>query len=217
MKDGGTIPVEIISDLICPWCFIGKRRFEAALKQIDFADRIRVVWRPYQLNPDMPKAGLDRRQYRTMKFGSLEHSQKLDARIVEAGIQTGLQFNYDKVEKTPNTFEGHRLIWYANQQGKQDAVVEALFKAYFTDGLDVGDVPTLIKVAAQAGLEEKAVTEFLHGNDGIKEVQEEERRGKLMGVEGVPAFVLNGQLLFSGAQDPTTIAQVLSEAAKQAV
>ena len=216
-QDGGAILVEIISDLICPWCFIGKKRFELALAQIDFADQVRVIWRPFQLNPDMPTEGLNRRQYRTKKFGSWEHSQKLDAQVAEAGLEMGIPFNYEIVEKTPNTFLGHRLIWYANQKGKQDAVVEALFKAYFCDGLDVGEIATLVKVGIQAGLEEQPVSDFLRSTEGTKEVQEEEARSKLLGVSGVPAFILNGEPIFSGAQDPNTIIKSLREAAKQAV
>ena len=212
-NNGGTILVEIVSDLICPWCYIGKRRFEAALTQIDFLDRVKVVWRPFQLNPDMPRGGLDRRQYRMKKFGSWEHSQKLDAQVAEAGLEMGITFNYAIAEKTPNTFLGHRLVWYAYQKGKQDQVVEALFKAYFSDGLDIGDLETLVKVAVNAGLEEQHVSEFLRSTDGTEEVQEEEARGKSLGVNGVPAFILNGQPMFAGAQDPTTIVKHLKQAA----
>jgi predicted DsbA family dithiol-disulfide isomerase len=214
MNDGAIL-VEIISDLICPWCFIGKRRFERALAELDFADRIKVIWRPFQLNPDMPKEGLDRRQYRTKKFGSWEHSQKLDAQVGEAGLELDIAFNYAIVEKTPNTFLGHRLIWYANQHGKQGEVVEGLFKAYFCDGLDIGQVTHLVKVAVQAGLAEQSVCDFLNSTAGTKEVQEEEARSKSHGASGVPTFILNGESLFSGAQDPSTIVKLLREGANQ--
>jgi predicted DsbA family dithiol-disulfide isomerase len=209
--------VEIVSDLICPWCFIGKRRFEQALKAIDFADRIKVSWRPFQLNPDMPKEGLDRKQYRTMKFGSWERSQERDAQVVQSGLEVGIKFNYAIVEKTPNTFLGHRLIWYAEQHGKQDAVVEGLFNAYFCDGLDIGQQTNLLKVAVGAGLEEGSTKDFLISTAGTTEVQTEEARSKNFGVNGVPAFMFNGELAFSGAQDPETIVKHLKEAAKQAV
>jgi len=209
--------VEIVSDLICPWCFIGKRRFEKALTKIDFADRIKVIWRPFQLNPDMPKEGLDRRQYRTMKFGSWEQSQMRDAQVAQAGLEMGLTFNYATIEKTPNTFLGHRLIWYAEQHGRQNAVVEGLFKAYFCDGLDIGQLTNLVKIAVGAGLEEASTGDFLISTAGSTEVEEEEARFKNLGVSGVPAFIFNGEPIFTGAQDADTIVKHLKEAVNQAV
>jgi predicted DsbA family dithiol-disulfide isomerase len=147
------------------------------------------------------------------KFGSWEHSQKLDAQVAEAGLEMGITFNFAIVEKTPNTFLGHRLIWYADQKGRQDQVVEALFKAYFSDGLDIGDLETLVKVAVHAGLEEQPVSAFLRSTEGTEAVQAEEARGKSLGVNGVPAFILNGEPMFAGAQAPTTIVKHLKQVA----
>ncbi len=121
------LSLEIVSDIICPWCYIGKRRFERALEQIDFADRIEIIWQPFQLNPNMPKDGVNRRQYRTKKFGSWEYSLSLDAQVTSAARDLGLPFNFALVEKTPNTFDGHRLLWYAHKHGKQSELAETLF------------------------------------------------------------------------------------------
>jgi len=216
MPGSGTILIEIISDLICPWCVIGKRRFEKALKQLDFADRIKVVWQPFELNPDMPLEGRNRAEYRAIKFG-LERSLEMDARILEAGAGEGFQFNYDKVAKTPNTFNGHRLIWYANQKSKQNEVVERLFTAYFSEGQDLGDIKTLVKLGVEAGLEEEPLSAFLNSDDGVEEVRQEEARGRRLGVNGVPTFVLNGAPVFSGAQDPVTMVKAFTEALHGAV
>jgi predicted DsbA family dithiol-disulfide isomerase len=209
------VSVEIYSDIVCPWCFIGKRRFEKALAQAGVKDRISVAWRPYELNPDMPTEGIDRREHRINKFGSLEHSQELDAKVAKAGQGEGITFNHDAIEKAPNTLNGHRLIKYAQEQGHQDEVVEALFKSYFCDGVDIGNVDALVKIGSQSGLDQAKLTEFLNSTSGIDEVKEEERKGLRMGVSGVPGFVFNGQLTFSGAQDPTVTAALLKEVCKQ--
>ncbi len=142
--------LEIVSDIICPWCYIGKRRFERALEQIDFADRIKIIWQPFQLNPNMPKDGVNRRQYRTKKFGTWEYSLSLDAQVTSAARDLCLPFNFALVEKTPNTFDGHRLLWYAHKHGKQNELAETLFKAYFCDGLDIGNSAVLVKLAGKS-------------------------------------------------------------------
>src|SRR5258706_5142548 len=127
------LEIELISDVICPWCFIGKRRFEKALPLIGREVPIEVDWRPFELNPDMPLEGIDRKLYRTRKFGSWERSKALDAQLAEAGASEGIQFAFDRMDRTPSTFEAHRLIWLAGEQNVQGAVVEALFQAYFVD------------------------------------------------------------------------------------
>ena len=133
------LAIDIVSDVICPWRFIGKRRLEKALRLLPSESEIEIHWRPYELNPDMPAEGIDRKLYRTRKFGSWERSQALDAQVAQAGAGEGIPFAFDRMERTPNTFDAHRLIWLARVEGVQDAVVEALFQAYFVDALDVGD------------------------------------------------------------------------------
>jgi len=210
----GIVDVEIYSDIVCPWCFIGKRRFEKALAQTGLKDRISVTWRPYELNPDMPAEGVARSEHRISKFGSLEHSQKLDAQVAKAGQGAGITFNLEAIKKSPNTLNGHRLIKYAQEHGRQEEVVEALFKAYFCDGVDVGAIDALEKIGSESGLDQAKLTEFLNSTTAVDEVREEERKGLRIGVSGVPGFVINGQLTFSGAQDPTVTAALLKELCK---
>src|SRR3954466_1519161 len=144
------LTVDVISDVICPWCYIGKRRVEKAVAAVAGRHEVRVRWHPFQLNPQMPKGGMDRRAYRTAKFGSWEKSQALDAQVAAVGAAEGLVFAFDKMRRTPNTLDAHRLIRLAGQEGIQDAVVEALFRAYFTEGRDISDRQTLLDVVAEA-------------------------------------------------------------------
>src|SRR5208282_1313272 len=147
------LDIDIISDVICPWCFIGKRRLEKAVANLDRQHEVRVRWLPFQLNPTMPKEGIRRREYRTRKFGSWERSLELDAKVVAVGQTEGIHFAFDRIERTPNTVDARRLIWLADQQDCRDAIVEALFRAYFTEGRDIVDRQALIDVVAEAGLE----------------------------------------------------------------
>src|SRR5437764_752281 len=165
VPEGGRVvlTVDVISDVICPWCYIGKRRLERAVAAVD--EPVRVRWLPFQLNPTMPRKGISRREYRTKKFGSWEHSQELDARVAAAGEAEGIHFAFDRIERTPNTLDAHRLIWLAEKEGVQDAVVEALFWAYFTDGRDISNGQTLIDVVADAGLDRRKAEDVLNGDD----------------------------------------------------
>ena len=133
------LTVDVISDVICPWCYIGKRRLEKAVAAFEGEHEVRVRWLPFQLNPTCRRKGISRREYRTKKFGSWERSLELDAQVVAAGRAEGIQFAFDRIERTPNTLDAHRLIWLADKEGVQDAVVEALFRAYFTEGRDISN------------------------------------------------------------------------------
>lgn len=170
----------LISDVICPWCFIGKRRMEQAIGQFD--DEVIVRWLPFQLNPTMPAAGMERRAYRTAKFGSWEKSLALDAQIISTGKLEGITFDFTRVERTPNTLDAHRLIWLAGEHGVQDAVVERLFRGYFTEGKDLGDRAVLAAIASEAGLVRDDVDRFLHGDDGLGAVRAEDERAHRLGV-----------------------------------
>ena len=145
--------IDVISDVICPWCFIGKRRLEKAIAALDRQHEVRVRWLPFQLNPTMPTEGISRKEYRIRKFGSWERSQELDAGVVAAGQTEGIHFAFERIERTPNTVDAHRLIWLADKEGVQDAVMEALFRAYFTEGRDISNRPALIDVVADPGLD----------------------------------------------------------------
>ena len=207
-----TLAVEVVSDVICPWCFVGKRRMEQASRLLGDDLRLAVRWRPFQLNPTMPKEGLDRRTYRTAKFGSWEHSQALDAQIAAVGREVGVAFCHDLMARTPNTFDAHRLIWLAGQEGKQDEVVEALFRAYFTKGRDIGDSSVLADPAAEAGLPRERASGFLRSDEGSAEVTEEEAQARRLGISGVPTILVGGVPVFSGALRAEIMAAKLREA-----
>ncbi len=190
-----TVTVEIYSDVVCPWCYVGKRRLERALKQVD--SDVCVTWRPFQLNPTMPKDGMDRANYLEAKFGSLETFQRLEDHVLEAGRSERIAFAFEKIARTPNTFLAHRLIWYARQQDRQDETVASLFTGYFEEGADIGSHKTLTRLAERAGLNAER---FLRSDEGIEEVKAEEAAGHRLGIRGVPYFVFNGTSALSGAQ-----------------
>jgi predicted DsbA family dithiol-disulfide isomerase len=203
--------IDVISDVICPWCYIGKRRLE---KAIALAGRsVRVQWRPFQLNPHMPKTGMNRKEYRSAKFGSRDRSLALDAQVTAAGRAEGIPFAFDKIERTPNTLDAHRLIWLAEQDNVQDAVVEAIFRAYFTEGLDITHVPTLLNVASEAGLNRGRADELLSGDDGMEAIRAAEDEARRAGVQGVPFYVINGTVALSGAREPNDFLTIFNQAA----
>jgi predicted DsbA family dithiol-disulfide isomerase len=204
--------IEIYSDLICPWCYIGKRRMQAGLKLLGKEVTPKIVWRPFQLNPDMPIEGMNRKNYRTKKFGSWERSLAMDAEVAATGKSLGIEFNYDKVFMTPNSLAGHRLLWWAEQQNHQDRLAEALFRAYFTEGRDVGRHDVLAEIAAEVGLPRAEARTFLDSEAGKKEVDKEALRGLKLGLQGVPFFVVNDVPTLSGAQMPQTFLEVFQQA-----
>ena len=194
-----TLAIEVISDAICPWCWVAKRRLDRAIAALAPDITASVTWRPFELNPEMPKAGVDRRAYRSAKFGSWQRSQVLDAQVAAAGRPEGLVFNHDKMERTPTTVDAHRLIWLAGQQGKQDFVVEGLFAAYFNEGRDIGDPTVLAGVGASAGLDRARIAAMLASDEGQAEVRSDLQRAMNLRVSGVPTVLVNGVPLFSGA------------------
>ena len=208
-----TINIEIYSDLICPWCYIGKRRMQAGLKLLRKEHRPKIVWRPFQLNPDMPAEGMNRKVYRSKKFGSWERSIAMDAQVTETGKDLGIEFNYDKILMTPNTLAGHRLLWWAEQTDHQDHLAEALFHAYFTEGRDVGKHAVLAQIAAKVGFPESEALAFLDSDAGAKEVADEALKGLKLGLQGVPFFVINGQPSVSGAQTAQAFFDAFQKAA----
>jgi len=206
------LTVDVISDVICPWCYIGKRRLEKAIAALEGKHEIQVRWLPFQLNPQMPKEGISRREYRTRKFGTWEHALELDARMIAAGEADGIQFTFDRTERTPNTLDAHRLIWLADKQGVQDSVVEALFLAYFTEGRDISNRQTLIDVVAEAGLNREQAEELLKGDEGVEAIREASELSRRFRVEGVPFFIVNGKVTLGGAQPPEVITKAFRQA-----
>jgi len=208
-----THTVDVISDVICPWCYIGKRRLEKAIAAQPH--EIRVRWLPFQLNPTMPKEGVSRKEYRTTKFGSWERSLELDAKVIAVGETEGIHFAFDRIKRTPNTLDAHRLIWLADKEGVQDAVVEALFRAYFTEGRDISNRQTLIDVVAEAGLDRNRAEAVLNSNDGLEAIKEAHEQARRFRVEGVPFFIVNGKLTLSGAQQPDAFLDAFKQAVAQ--
>jgi predicted DsbA family dithiol-disulfide isomerase len=206
-----SLELSIVSDAICPWCYIGKRRLEKALVALGPAARVRVVW-PFELNPDMPKGGIERHVYRMRKFGSLERSKALDAQVTEAAEGEGLSFRYDLIQRTPNTFDAHRLLWLAGETGdKQDALMEAIFRAHFTEGRDIGDGAVLSELAPAGAIAPERARVFLDTEAGAAEINRDQAIAKRAGLSGVPAFVAQGRLLFSGAQPSNVMGAVLGQ------
>ncbi len=209
------LSVEVYSDIVCPWCYVGKRRLERALAQLNGGAQARISWRPFQLNPTMPLDGMDRSTYLKAKFGSLEAFGRMEEQLLAAGADERIPFAFEKIQRTPNTFAAHRLVWYAAQQGKQDKVVEVLFRAYFLNGENIGDLKTLAHVASEAGLDRTETEEFLESDNGMVEVKAEEAVGRRLGVRGVPYFVFNGRLSISGAQPPDIMVSAIQQAEKE--
>jgi predicted DsbA family dithiol-disulfide isomerase len=202
--------IDIVSDAICPWCYIGKRQLERALVILQKDGlNFSVHWNPFQLNPDMPKEGRDRMAYRAQKFGGAERARELDQRVADAAAAVGLNFRQDLMLRTPNTLDAHRLVWLAERELRQDAVMETLFAAYFTQGRDIGDRAVLADCAAESGMGRSAVADFLAGDLAAKEILAADRAAREAGVNGVPSFFLDGYSLFSGAVPAETMAEAL--------
>lgn len=195
-----TLTVEVYSDLICPWCFVGKRRLEESARQMGSDFSLDVQWREFQLNPEMPAEGVDRRQYRTAKLGSWERSQQLDAQVAAAGADVGIRFDFDRVERTPNTTDSHRLIALAAQEGLQDAVVERLFRGYFEEGRDLSRRDELIANAAEAGLDASLQEASLLQGASTGGNEPEDRATLGPGIQGVPLFRFDNGIVIAGAQ-----------------
>ncbi|KAA0013290.1 DsbA family oxidoreductase [Billgrantia pellis] len=205
------VDLTVISDAICPWCFIGKRHLDLALAELPEDIRVSVAWHPFELNPDMPVGGLSRRDYRTAKFGSWERSQALDAQVEAAAARAGLGIHHERMTRTPNTFDAHRLIWLAGEHGVQSAVVDALFRRYFVESEDIGDSAVLAKAARDGGLADVDIPAFLASDQGRSEVQAGLDEARRLGVSGVPTFIINNSIGLSGAQPPEALRQAIIE------
>jgi predicted DsbA family dithiol-disulfide isomerase len=202
--------IEIVSDVVCPWCFVGKRRLEKALALLDRQD-LTVRWKPFQLNPDAPKEGMDQQAHRARKFGSLARARELETHVSAVGAEEGIQFQFDRIQKIPNTFEAHRLIWFAVSKGVQDAVVDKLFRAYFLDAEDVGEIAVLKRIGAESGLDSGGLEELFTNKLGTAEVLAEEEWARSKGVGSVPTFFVNGEPVTAGAHKPELLAAFLGQ------
>lgn len=207
--EGAPIHIDVYSDVICPWCYVGKRRLEKALSLLGGTVRTTITWRPFQLNPTMPKDGMERTAYLTTKFGSVEaYARVVGEQVASAGAGEHISFAFEKIVRTPNTFLAHRLIWCSEQQGCQNELVDLLFKSYFQEGADIGSLAVLTRLAGQVGLTAEA---FLLGDEGTVEVQSEEAVGRRLGIRSVPYFVFNQAYSISGAQPPELLAAAIED------
>jgi predicted DsbA family dithiol-disulfide isomerase len=198
--------LEVASDVICPWCYIGKRRLERALSLLKNELSPQIRWLPFQLNPGMPKEGVPRAEYRRAKFGSLERSRQLDARVIAEGKSEGIEFAFDRIQRTPNTTQAHRLIALAENQ---NALVDALFRAYFEDATDIGDPAVLADIAAQC--------EVKGWPERAPDVSALEDEVRAMGISAVPTFIFDRKSGISGAYPAQTLAQAIRDAAGEPV
>jgi predicted DsbA family dithiol-disulfide isomerase len=193
--------IDIVSDVACPWCFIGKRRLERAL-----ALRPDIVatrsWRAFQLNPDLPREGVPRDLFLAAKFGSARQALRSHAAIAVAGRAEGIDFAFERIRRTPNTFYAHRLIRLAAAAGRGDVMVEALFRAYFIDGIDIGDIDSLASIAGRTGIDRNRALAYLASDAGAAEVLADDQRARRRGIHAVPCFVIDRDYAISGAQEP---------------
>lgn len=192
--------IDIISDTICPWCFIGKRRLEAALEAEARTD-VDIHWHPFELNPDLPDQGMDRKTFMEQKFGGAEGAARAYAPVHDAASAAGLDIDFGAIRRTPNTLKSHAVIHYATPGGEQERVVEGLFRGYFMEGLDIGDEETLVRIAADAGLDADSVRAKLQAGDDFNLIRTRARNVRDQGVSGVPCFVVGGTHVLAGAQE----------------
>ena len=204
--------IDIFSDVICPWCLIGRERLRQALARLDPDRPVAIRWLPFELNPDMPPEGMDRKAYVEAKFGGTEQARAIYDRIAEAGRGEGIAFDFSRLDRTPSTFDAHRLIWLAGQDGLGDVVKDLLFRRYFVDAADIGSPDVLLDVARDAGMDPDRARELLQGGDGADAVRGLEAVAHQMGITGVPFFVFNGRVGVSGAQAPEVLLQAIAQA-----
>lgn len=209
------VHIDIVSDVMCPWCFIGKKRFEKALKAVEEDVDVEVHWRPYQLDPTLPPEGKDRDTYLAEKFGGIERARELYRNIEDAGAGEGIPFRFDAIGVSPNTLDAHRLIRWAQNAGDgiQDKVVERLFELFFLEGVNIADHSVLTGVARDAGMDVAIVESLLAGDADRDAVQQEIAVARQMGVSGVPCFILDNKYAVMGAQDAETIADAIRQVA----
>ena len=203
--------IEVVSDVICPWCFLGKRRLDRALALVPEISA-EVIWRPFFLDPSIPAEGLSREKYMKDKFGNRD-LKAMHKPLEDAGAKDGVPYHFDKITRTPNTLDAHRLIRWAKQAGKQQAVVEALFVAYWSDGKDVGDHKVLAKVAFAVGMDGKEIDNLLSQDTDKREVMEEVEKSYQLGVQGVPTFIIDNKYGVSGAQEAEALADMIRQVA----
>lgn len=193
--------IEMVADIVCPWCYVGWRRLQRALAQRP-GIAPQIAWRAFQLNPDMPAIGMSRTAYMIQKFGPGAASMRLMDNVAAAGTAAGIEFRFDRIERMPNSLEAHRLIGFAARRGRQAEMIERLFAEYFTAGRDLGSRAVLLDAAREIGFDTVEVARHLTSRDGVDTILAEDRAARRLGIGGVPCFVIGGRYALSGAQEP---------------
>ena len=204
------VKLDIISDPICPWCYIGKANLDAAIAETGI-NPFETEWRIFQLNPDMPEGGMDRQEYLQAKFGGAAGAKQVYDRVAEHARGAGLDLDFDGIPRTPNTMDAHRLIRWASTTGSQDALVKRLFELYFEQNADIGDHDVLLKAAEEVGMEREIVAKLLSGDADREALANEDKAAREMGVTGVPCFIVGGKYVVQGAQPPEMWVKVIKE------
>lgn len=206
------LPIEVVYDLVCPWCYLGVRRLFRTIRRRP-ETIYELTWRPFLLNPDMPRAGMSRADYVIRKFGGEDRARRLYASITEIGHAEGVAFCFDRIRRTPSSVDAHRMVRFAGRYSRGREVVEALFAAHFSDGHDIGDPSVLRAVGQSCGLDPTGITAFLRSDDDVDAVHADNLRAHRLGINGVPCFVVGGRHAIAGAQEPEVIERLLDVAA----
>jgi predicted DsbA family dithiol-disulfide isomerase len=213
--------IDIISDVVCPWCFIGKRHLDSALEmyrtQHPDAEQPVVRWLPFQLNPDIPAQGMPRGEYTSRKFGGPERAREIYARVQIAGADAGIAFEFERISVQPNTLQAHRVMHFAKREGRQHTVAESLFAGYFLEGRNLADDAVLAELAARGGLDREALLRYLATDEDQRLIEQQDMRARQIGVEGVPFFIVAERFGVSGAQPAQVLFEVIEEARREAV
>jgi predicted DsbA family dithiol-disulfide isomerase len=209
------LPIDVVSDVVCPWCFIGKHRLDQALTLLPPELPVTVNFRPYFLNPWVPREGIDRKTYLETKFGSVERYAGIAKRVAAAAAAEGLTYAVDKMQRQPNTLDCHRLILWAAERGEAPRMKQRLMDLYFTEGADLSDPEVLVKAAVDCGLDADTVRRALASDIDVERVQREADAAKEAGIDGVPTFIIGGVFAVTGAQSPDYLAQAIARAAAE--
>ena len=205
------LKIDIVSDVVCPWCVIGFINLQKAIRELNDQVKFEISWKPYELHPEIPQNGYDKKLYLEQKFGNLSGRQSPYKQIEEIGNSLGFEFNFFKTERIPNTFNAHRLLWKSKQEGLQTELSEALFKAYFTDGRDVGSIEVLSDIAHEVGMKKEEIKNFLNSKEGGQETADEEMNFIEKSIGAVPTYFINNKYIIQGGQEPETFVSFLKK------
>jgi predicted DsbA family dithiol-disulfide isomerase len=215
MGETRTVLVEVYADVVCPWCYIGKKRLESALA-LRPGLSVERRWRPFQLQPDLPREGVTWREFAQQKFGGWERAQSMFAHVAQTGAADGIDFNFDRVASAPNTLDAHRLILFAAEHNREWEMVDALFAAYFKEGRNLNDLSHLAEIAAQVGLDARQVSDYLAGSANEDAVNASQETAYELGIHGVPFYIFDNRYALSGAQPVKAFLYALDKASEQA-